>query len=843
VRILRLHLQDFRRHHDLEIVPAAGLTAIVGPNEAGKSSIQEALEMVLFRKAESAAQATQEVQRWGSAGPPRVTLEFEAAGTACRLEKVFAGSRGSVELVVGEEVLRDPNHVQRRVAELTGISGEKFFRSTASVRHHELTELGSDDHQINDRLQQVVSGVERGTAQAKRMLEEAIRRYRTEGAKNPGLLKVEREGIAVLERELAQGEAALVRLESDRAGWVAAHQRRVELDRQVVQLQAEMAECDRAAALVDRREEAQARYERLRRACELDEERRAIEESAPLRMPLPQLRAHVARIESTVFEVSELEAALAVAEAAGAPAELPVPAKPWPFIVAAALLTVAALVAYLALDRTVGLVVVIALAALAILSLAWSVRVARRARRVDLDAAIARAAQEQHGLGSGERDEAYRRKRRDLESLLEAVAVETPEAAAGLLAAAEARIADLARIDGELRGLLGDVRPEDLPAERDRAANEAERARHALEDMAGTGEDPVASVRRLRSVLASTLPARDAARSEEDRVLGRIEGDPADADAVAVLAERLDEARTRLAAMQHRMGLYEATLDAIRRAEAATMKTAARFLEERMGPDLALITGGRYARIRVDERDLSFRVWSGERGGEVAPSVLSRGTADQLYLVARLGLVSLVTMDRRPPLILDDPFVTFDDDRAARALDVVKRLSTELGIQVIHLTASERLLDLADAVVRLPEPGVVGPPPPEREDVLATPAAPVRRPEAAWPSAALSGSVEGAGKDGAPLPATVETLPFFDDDGWRAESHPRPDEPAWPVRALARPGGTARTTEAEPNPRPEEPAWPAEALRQPGQGAPTADGGRDAVTADDPPSAAGEDPG
>ena len=35
-----------------------------------------------------------------------------------------------------------------------------------------------------------------------------------------------------------------------------------------------------------------------------------------------------------------------------------------------------------------------------------------------------------------------------------------------------------------------------------------------------------------------------------------------------------------------------------------------------------------------------------------------------VYLTARLGLVRLVTGDRRPPLVLDDPFVTLDDDRA-----------------------------------------------------------------------------------------------------------------------------------------------------------------------------------
>ena len=46
---------------------------------------------------------------------------------------------------------------------------------------------------------------------------------------------------------------------------------------------------------------------------------------------------------------------------------------------------------------------------------------------------------------------------------------------------------------------------------------------------------------------------------------------------------------------------------------------------------------------------------------------LSQGTIDQVYLAARIELVRLVTQDRRPPLVFDDPFVTYDDARATRA--------------------------------------------------------------------------------------------------------------------------------------------------------------------------------
>jgi uncharacterized membrane protein len=62
--------------------------------------------------------------------------------------------------------------------------------------------------------------------------------------------------------------------------------------------------------------------------------------------------------------------------------------------------------------------------------------------------------------------------------------------------------------------------------------------------------------------------------------------------------------------------------------------------------------------------------------------------------------VRLVTGDRRPPLVLDDPFVTFDDRRATRALELLRTIADDL--QVIVLTTSPRYDHLADRVIELP---------------------------------------------------------------------------------------------------------------------------------------------
>ena len=61
-----------------------------------------------------------------------------------------------------------------------------------------------------------------------------------------------------------------------------------------------------------------------------------------------------------------------------------------------------------------------------------------------------------------------------------------------------------------------------------------------------------------------------------------------------------------------------------------------------------------------------------------------------------------MTGDRRPPLILDDPFITFDDARATRALELLRDVARDF--QVIYLTTADRYDGAADAVVPLSGP-------------------------------------------------------------------------------------------------------------------------------------------
>ena len=212
------------------------MTVIRGPNEAGKTTIQRALELALTRRATSTAAEVEALRPWGAPPEARsvITVEFEQddedgqkVGT---LEKTFAGDKGTVRLDYDGQSITDPNLADQVMAELTGIPTEGFFRSTASVRHFELSDLSRDEGALRDRLQASISGADRGTSRARKKLDRALHDLNTRGDRNPGQLKIAEQAVEQAKVALEQGELALAQLERDRDTMATARDRRAEAD-------------------------------------------------------------------------------------------------------------------------------------------------------------------------------------------------------------------------------------------------------------------------------------------------------------------------------------------------------------------------------------------------------------------------------------------------------------------------------------------------------------------------------------------------------------------------------------------------------------------------------------
>ena len=708
MNITRLALRDVRRHEQLDLALKPGLNVVRGPNEAGKSTIQRAIELVMFRRPTFASAELDELRPWRRPdAEPVIEMDFEVDGQKGSLRKVFAGQRGTVELSWAGDTTTDPGAVEQQIAALTGLPSEKFLRATASVHHHELAGLTQDENTLRDRLQQSMTGADRGTHAARKKLEDAIRRYRTEGAKNPGYLKVLRTDVDRLREQVRQGDAALAQLEADRRALAQARAARAELDAALAEQRENAARANRAAELSERAADATRRYGLYRRATELREEISRLDASHPSSVPLAVLRPTIEHLRGLEFRLSEMRAEMA-AEPDLSAYDLTTDIPRWkPWRLVAGLLVVVAVVAALGGVVAGAAVAGVAVAAAALIGAGASFLVSNSKRRRLNDVLIQNELRESEiARRLAARAQLAQNVRQAEQERLEALSsLHQPDVATAekVLAAESAHTALIDNRRAEYRGLMGDDDlTRDVAALRDQAAAEADESSHALAGMGEIGREPDRFVAAFNLALQRLTPQRDTAFQAEASAEARVNANAVDAEHVAAAAEALEQAQESLSAAERRLRIYEDVLATLNAAERGTMKKAARFLEQRMARDIGRITGGRYRRLRVDEQTLTFTVYSPELNDWIDVRRLSQGTLDQLYLCARLGIVRQVTEPGTPPLLFDDPFLTFDAARAERALTLLKDLAGEF--QVIYMTTSDRYDAAADNVIVLDQP-------------------------------------------------------------------------------------------------------------------------------------------
>ena len=154
-------------------------------------------------------------------------------------------------------------------------------------------------------------------------------------------------------------------------------------------------------------------------------------------------------------------------------------------------------------------------------------------------------------------------------------------------------------------------------------------------------------------------------------------------DSRELLCMRRDELTERLAKYGDNYQIILLTKDYLSRAKDAVTskylgKTKASF--------------ERYAKlIGADEgeydMDTSFAVMRREGAYSQPVEAYSKGTRDLFNIAARFALIDSLYESESPFVILDDPFVAFDDRRAARALGLISEIAKKR--QIIYFTCSE----------------------------------------------------------------------------------------------------------------------------------------------------------
>ena len=159
-------------------------------------------------------------------------------------------------------------------------------------------------------------------------------------------------------------------------------------------------------------------------------------------------------------------------------------------------------------------------------------------------------------------------------------------------------------------------------------------------------------------------------------------GDPA---ALSARRERLE------GELEQRRREYDAltlAMDALQRANVRLQERFSPELNRLSGLYLSRLTGERYTAVTLN-RELEGAALRKEDVLPRSALALSRGTADQLYLAVRLAVCRLC-LPEKPPVVLDDALVCFDDQRLALALDLLRELAAEQQLLLFTCQGRER---------------------------------------------------------------------------------------------------------------------------------------------------------
>jgi len=674
--ILRsVELESFGRFKGQTIEFRRGMNLVIGPNEAGKSTLAEAVPAVLF--------GTQNLERykpWGR-NACSAALFFEGGGRTIQVKRNLLTD--DVELVekddlyhvlsqfTGKVPLRGRSAACREYRELLesllGVGDEKLFRATYFFGHQPQEWR---DEALAQNLRTLVSGT--AEADYAQILDDLLDEHFSLTCKNPwGRDKQkEREYEDVCQQIANLGEAAAEEVGAAAVPVFVEIDNRANVTAQIETLAGELA-ADRREYEKGLRYMARVQREANSTTDATADEQRVTPEVAPgagdlaaqlgaAGLPatppreLPDLLDEAGRIRQEMAALQQPYSALAQREKK-------VPAVPWAAL--AVLFALCLVVVGLAWWKEFYLLWAgLAGGALALAASGWGGwRILTRKKELA-------ACKEQRNRLDREKIAAQSRQAA-LSEKCEALGL--PSSPIDLVRLQKLVVAHRDLLERYWAGADSDSTPA-------AATPAAESAGH---DRAAVLSEAEAQASPELAELQTRMEAFEAGLREKELRLEALQRQLEESVETQAPAPGLQTSRSGAALLKRKQELEE-RITVLRQAINLLADAVETFgashlvqLNEETGRLFGKITAGRYNEVRLDENMLpSVRV-DGRRW--VSADSFSRGTVDGLYLALRVALAKVRDDGRSLPLMLDDPFVHLDAKRLAKALNMVDLASAD----------------------------------------------------------------------------------------------------------------------------------------------------------------------
>ena len=705
----RIELKNFKRLVDFQAQFSPGINVVKGPlNEMGKSTLLDGIVVALFHNPKSTAKELKDYVSWGSTRQCQTSLEFEDKGNRYLLEKDF--DKGTIRLIDDNtrEELDTFKEISEKMAELLGTKSDKLFLCSSCIRQTQVSEISSGKKEINESLEEVVSGGKEGTLalQVIQKLDDKISEIRKgldRPAKIPGSLASLRSQLEDFSQsynevrdEVSKGEAqkielmevnkqlAQVKEEYENARvLLEKNKQRKDIEASIKGLKQKY---DEVGDLLDGIDKLMTKLEKANAALKSIEGLENEQQSSEFRKRLDAIQnrrgdiekglaTQEKRVTETKEKLDRRKSVRFLGSGRGIATSI--------IILAGGIIGTLVGPFYL-----LGLIIVGAVL-LAITIRARTALIRDKTNILGIDKRIEEMKEALGELGKEEKEllaevkcnivGEFDKKERDFKFWLK-----------------EKRSLE-AQLKGMLRGkAIEDFQKQKREIARDLAVEQAK----LTEDLIETHLSPEEYIELERKVQRLEATRNDLEDRKRDS-MAILKAAKHDAEEQVRLEEKLEGLQESLKHEERKGKVYELAREFISKARTEVLSSVEEALEKEIQRYLAVFTNGKYKQVRVNKEALEFGVYSDEKGDWAKPEDLSGGVIDEFYLAFRLALAKLIFGDKKPPLILDDPFVNFDSVRLANTLDFFKTLASDY--QIIIFTLGDLYDKVADNIILLGE--------------------------------------------------------------------------------------------------------------------------------------------
>ena len=704
----RLELKNFKRLVDFQAQFSPGINVVKGPlNEMGKSTLLEGIIVALFQNPKSTAKWLREYVSWGSTRQCRTCLEFENNENKYLLEKDF--DKGTARLIDDntQEEIDTFKEISEKIAELLGTNSDRLFLCTSCIRQAEVRAISSGKKEISESLEEVVTGGKESTLASEviQKLDDKISEMKKgldRPAKIPGVL-------ASLRGQLEDSSRKCTDIENEVSKVEAQKIELVEVNKQLAQVKEQY---ENAKALLEKnkqRKEIEASIENLKQKYnEVDKLLGKINMLSAKSEEATRALGSIVGLEDEQC-VSEFRRRLNAIQIRRKDIENSLDKLQREVTEAGEKLNKRKSLKFLSLKRSVAIAAIISiggivgtligplyLLSLIILGMAflaasmWA-RSILAPKRTEISEWTERIQRMNKTLGELSEDEKktlaearcstideYNEKERDFNYWIN----------------------EQRNLQNQLVGMLAGRTVEEMEEQKRQITMElaVEKAK-LTEDLTATRLNPEEYIELERKV--RSLETKQAELEKQKRRCEVIiEQARFNIEDQIRLEEELKNRQKALEHEERKVKFYDLAQKFISQARTEILSSAEEALEKEIQRYLAVFTNGKYKQVKVNKEALEFGVYSDEKGDWVKPEELSGGVIDEFYLAFRLALAELIFGDKKPPLILDDPFVNFDSVRLANTLNFFKTLASDY--QIIIFTLGDLYDKVADNIIPLP---------------------------------------------------------------------------------------------------------------------------------------------